>query len=270
MLSEDDISIILHNILGYSRQNGLSMFKMGIVGAGEPLLNFEKIKHIIEYTKREDADNILAFYTVTNGTLVNEEMLLFFHKYKQLIKLNFSLDGHKELHNYGKEKYDKTLNGIKLYESIFHERPVLNCTVSRKTINNKETVARYYIKHNFRNINFSQLIDAEDKDLMINHREYQDFLQYVCDTKAIVFRQGRPKKSYDCLTYGQLCGVGRTNIFITRQGIYPCSRFYKNDAYKIADFNTSFFKIANVLKKFSPVKDGECYYNKHILNRNDL
>lgn len=271
ILSENDIGIILHNILHYSRQNGLSIFKMGIVGAGEPLLNFDKIKYIIEYVKREDIDNIFTFYTITNGTLINEDMLTFFYNNKQRITLNFSLDGYEKLHNYGKENFKETLDGIKLYESIFQEKPVLSCTVSRQTLNNKKAVVDYFLEHNFKRVNFSPIFDVEDRDLAINHQEFLDFLQFIYDTKVISFRHNRKEKSYDCRNYGQFCGVGRTNIFITRQGIYPCCRFYKNDTYKIAEFDASLYEITlNMSKKIQPVKDGECYYNKYILERNEL
>lgn len=270
-LNESDINDILNNILYYSRQNNISIFKIGIVGAGEPLLNFTTIKHIIEYAKQEDIDNIFSFYSITNGTLVNEDILTFFYNNKQRIILNFSLDGYEELHNYGKEAFQKTLAGIKLFEAIFREKPILNCTVSRQTLNNKEAVVSYFIEQGFKKVNFSQLIDVNSNDLTITHQEFLGFLQFVKNTKAIDFRQDRKEKKYDCRCYGQLCGVGRTNISITKQGIYPCYRFYKNDAYKIADFNIDLFEIeSNMLKMLNPIKDGECYYNKHILNRSDL
>lgn len=270
-LSESDINKILRNILYYSRQKNISVFKMGIVGAGEPLLNFDKIKYIIEYAKREDVNNIFAFYIITNGTLVNEDMLAFFYDNKQRITLNFSLDSYEKLHNYGKEAFQKTLTGIKLFEAVFQEKPILNCTVSRQTLNNQEAVVSYFIEHGFRKVNFSQLIDVNSNDLTITHQEFLNFLQFVQDTKAIDFRQNRKEKKYDCRSYGQLCGVGRTNIVITKQGIYPCYRFYKNDEYKIADFDVDLFEVeSNMLKKIKPVKDGECYFDKHILNRSDL
>jgi uncharacterized protein len=270
-LSESDINSILRNILFYCRQKNISIFKAGIVGAGEPLLNFSTIKYIIEYVKREDIDNIFAFYTITNGTLINEDMLTFFYNNRQRITLNFSLDGYEKLHNYGKEAFQKTLDGIKQYEAMFQEKPVLNCTVSRQTLNNQEAVIDFFIDAGFRKVNFSQLIDVNDQDLAITHKEYLDFLQFVQNTKFIDFRQNRKEKKYDCRSYGQLCGVGRTNIVITKQGIYPCYRFYKNDVYKFADFNVDLFEVeSNMLKMVEAVKNGECYYNKHILNWGDL
>ena len=271
ILSETDIDVVLHNILCYSKQNGISMFKMGIVGAGEPLLSFDSIKYIIEYANREDIDGVFVFYTITNGTIINEDMLRFFYENKQYITLNVSLDGYEELHNYGKEAFKETLDGIKLYEDVFQEKPIINCTVSKQTLNNKEAVVNYFLEHGFEKINFTQLIDLEDDDVFITNQEFLSFLQFVRDTKAITFRQNRKEKKYDCRIYGQLCGVGHNNIFITKQGIYPCCRFYKNNDYKIADFHVDLHEVEEVmLKKLQPVKEGECYYNTHILNRRYL
>ena len=270
-LNKADIDSILHNILEYSQKNNISLFKMGIVGAGEPFLNFDIIEYIIEYVKHEDLNNIFTFYTITNGTLMNHDILAFLYENRKRITLNFSLDGYEELHNYGKEAFQKTLNGIKQYEAVFKEKPVLNCTVSRQTLENKEAVVDYFIKNGFQKVNFSLLVDVEDQNLIITYKEFQDFLQYVNGTNSIVFRQNRKDKKHDCRTYGQLCGVGRTNIFITKQGIYPCCRFYKNETYKIANSDADLFEVeSNMLKNIKPVTDGKCYYNEHIMNRSNL
>jgi len=269
MLGKSEIYTILHNILHYSKKNGISSFKMGITGSGEPLFNFNIIKYINECLEDKDVDKIVTFYIITNGTLVNEDILKYLYKKKNQVTLNFSLDGYEELHNYGKEAFNKTLDGIKLYESIFHEKPVLNCTVSRQTLNNKEAVIDYFIKHNFKKINFCQLVDVEDDDLKISRLEYLSFLQFIQSKNAIVFRQNKQDKKYDCCIYGQLCGVGRTNIFVSKQGIYPCFRFYKNDEYKIGSFDAEFHEVDLNLQKLQSVKEGECYYNKYIINRRE-
>jgi uncharacterized protein len=271
ILNESDIKNILNNILNYSQKNKISVFKLGIVGAGEPFINFDSIKYIIEYVKNEDVDNILTFYTITNGTLLNSDILAFLYENKQRIMLNFSLDGYEEVHNYGKEAFYKTLEGIKKYEAVFNEKPVLNCTVSRQTIINKEEVVSFFIKNDFKKVNFNLLIDVKDQDLMITYEEFQYFLQFIKETKIIVSRQNRSERKHDCLIYGQLCGAGLNNVFITKQGIYPCCRFYKNETYKIASIDDDLFEIeSNMTKMIKPVKDGECYYNLYVMKRSDI
>jgi uncharacterized protein len=265
-LTNADIEIILENILNYARKSGLFKFKLGIVGTGEPFLDFDKIYSAIDYAAHHDVAEIFAFYVITNGTLVDDERLDLFYKHRNRVTLNFSLDGYEKLHNYGKAAYKKTLEGIVLYEKCFREKPVINCTVNRQTLIQQEAVLSWFERMGFRKINFSELIDVVDDDLRISHRKFLDFLYFVAERGTIVFRQNRAEKKYDCRTYGQLCGVGRTNIFITKQGIYPCSRFYKKEKYRLSNFDEKLDAVESDMKRrLTPVNDGECYFNKHIL-----
>lgn len=64
--------------------------------------------------------------------------------------------------------------------------------------------------------------------------------------------------------YGSLCGVGRTNIFITKRGIYPCGRFYGNEDYNYGPFDMELSELEALMKKMKPLKDGECYFDKYV------
>ena len=66
---------------------------------GEPLLKFDIIRFIIEYSGRLAAENDkkIIYSVVTNGTLITDEMIDFFKDKK--VGLCFSLDGPKEIHN---------------------------------------------------------------------------------------------------------------------------------------------------------------------------
>jgi uncharacterized protein len=267
-LTGEDIETVLGNILDYVGRNGLAQFKLGIVGTGEPFLDFDKIQRAITYAARFDTAEVFAFYVITNGTLVDEKKLDFFYEHRNRAALNFSLDGYAELHNYGKSAYQETLAGIALYEKRFKEKPVLNCTVNRQTIIHREETLSWFEEMGFEKVNFSELFDVDDNDLRISHGEFLDFLRFVAGRGIIAFRQNRTEQKYDCRTYGRLCGVGRTNIFITKQGIYPCGRFYKKEEYRLADFDENMDTVKAVMKRrLKPVNDGECYFNKHILGR---
>ena len=73
--------------------------------------------------------------------------------------------------------------------------------------------------------------------------------------------------------YGTLCGVGRTNIFVTKRGIYPCGRFYGNEDYNYGAFD---FSTPNFIGRFIKgdlqyfVTNGsfiDFYYNYQAENR---
>ena len=79
---------IIDQIKSYSVMNSIETFKIGIVGSGEPLLQYRKIVQLIEYVKENEVEG-LAFYTITNGTILNDGMLDFFFNNKDIIQTFF-------------------------------------------------------------------------------------------------------------------------------------------------------------------------------------
>ena len=71
---------------------------------GEPLLNFETIKYIVEYSEQNKNHKQIQYSLVTNTLLLNEEMIQFFKKYD--VAISTSLDGCKEVHNSNRPKID--------------------------------------------------------------------------------------------------------------------------------------------------------------------
>jgi uncharacterized protein len=66
---------------------------------GEPLLNFDIIRYFVENLVdfgRESNVNFL-FHLITNGTILNEDMISFFKKYKMTIQI--SIDGEVDVHD---------------------------------------------------------------------------------------------------------------------------------------------------------------------------
>jgi uncharacterized protein len=101
------------------------------------------------------------------------------------------------------------------------------------------------------------LVGVDDPTLAITTKEYDNFLFY-CESKGIAMRQRRGdiEQVYDCTMYGRLCGVGHTNIFISKKGIYPCGRFFGMSEYKLAEYNTPLDQI----KQLKPLKNNCCFY----------
>lgn len=118
-ISPEKLQIILTNIINYSEQNNIS-FKIGLVGAGEPLLRFDLIQEVVSFTKKNDINGHLSFYTISNGIALNEEKIKWFYENKDKIKLCFSLDGSKSIQNLcrvfvnEKGSFDKVMDAINL------------------------------------------------------------------------------------------------------------------------------------------------------------
>lgn len=262
--SAKELKNIIHSIHEYAGLNDIEVFKVGIVGSGEPLLQYRKIKELIQYVEHQGFKNI-QFYTITNGTILNKDILDFFYRNQKLIKLCFSVDGYKELHNVGREKFDDVYMGVQKYEEKFNEKPAINCTVHQETLKNQVKLFEYLTDENFKDVTFSRLFDSHDESLVVSELEYKDLLEFFKGSKFEVRQLDEKKqKKYDCTMYGSLCGVGKTNIFITKRGIYPCGRFYGDEKYNYGRFDMNLSDLETLMLKMKPLNDGECYFDKYV------
>ena len=64
---------------------------------GEPLLNYEVIKHIVKYTEEHKGGKNISYNIVSNITLLTDEMIDFFFEYN--ISISTSVDGSELIHN---------------------------------------------------------------------------------------------------------------------------------------------------------------------------
>lgn len=260
--SKNQLSMIIENIHEYCEKNGLRKFKLGIVGAGEPMLNFEELLFIVDYVKCKKYDEIHT-YTITNGTLVTEEKLKKLFEYRDVLKICFSLDGYEELHNLGRQNFTKVMEAIQCYGRIYGCAPSINATVNKQSYVNKEKVIDFFIENGLHEVTFSILVGCDDDSLYISGDEYKEFMDYVKNSD-VVSRQFNSEKKYDCIMYGNYCGVGRTNVFITPEGIFPCGRFYKMKDFYLGSCEVSFEQLQMAVEGYIPVRDGSCYFKEKV------
>ena len=253
---------IVDNIHAYCVDNNLSGFKLGIVGSGEPMIKKVEMAALLAHIKARGYSE-LKLYTITNGTLLSKEDLTFFHFYKDIISLCFSLDGYEEIHNYGRDKFGAVMQRIDWYKEIFGVSPSINATVNLLSYQNKEKLVEFFKGNGLNNVTFSKLVGYFNDDLYITDEQYSDFMEYV-RVSGLNSRQFSGEKKYDCTMYGRLCGVGRTNIFITPEGVYPCGRFYKDDRYLLGSYDATLYEIEKKVKLMKPVADGKCYYIENV------
>lgn len=73
---------------------------------GEPLLNFDTIRFIVEYAEKQKKDHEVEFSLVSNLTLLNDEIIDFLVSHR--IAVSTSLDGGKQLHDENRKLVDGT------------------------------------------------------------------------------------------------------------------------------------------------------------------
>ena len=113
-----DVITILDIITSHIEDNDIDLFKLGFVGNGEPMLDYEKFKQYIAHIGDYLKSGRIAAYTITNGLLVDREKLEFFKEYN--VNVGFSVDGISAIH-------DK-------YRCGTHERVILYIVDGDKTI----------------------------------------------------------------------------------------------------------------------------------------
>ena len=253
---------IVDNIHNYCLANDAKAFKIGIVGSGEPMIEKNEIFALLDYiNSRRYAE--FKLYTITNGVLLSREDIERFYSYKDIINLCFSLDGYEELHNYGRAKHRELMERIAWYKEFFGEAPSINATVNRLTYENKEQVVTFFKENGLNNVTFSKLVGYFESDLHITDEQYSAFMEYA-RVSGLNSRQFSKEKKYDCIMYGRHCGVGRTNIFIAPEGIYPCGRFYKNDKYLLGTYSSPISDVEKKVLELKPVSDGKCFYTENV------
>ena len=207
---EMDVFQILDNVKGHIAKKNIKLFKIGFVGNGEPLLDFEMLKEYILYISDYLESGKIAAYTITNGTVVTEEMLRFFQKHH--VNVGFSIDGIQPIHNKWRcHSFDKVMEGITLYKSVNGHYPSLNCTVGQDVIDRANETISFFEQFNSR-ITFSRMIGVHG----ISLSSFHEFMEKA--VQRLNVRTG----GYDCTMYGGLCGAGMDNLFFANGRIYIC------------------------------------------------
>ena len=205
-----DVFKILDNVIQSIEDIGIKVFKIGFVGNGEPLLDFELLKEYILYISKYLKSGRIAAYTISNGLLLDREMLLFFKDYN--INVGFSIDGISAIHNkYRCGTHTKVMEKIELYKEVMGCYPSMNCTVGAEIIEHAEETIAFFEQFQNR-ITFSRMIGKYGIQL----DTFNDFLKKASGRLNV--RMG----GYDCTMYGGLCGAGMNNFFYANGNIYIC------------------------------------------------
>lgn len=205
-----DVIAILDNIMQHIDSNNIEVFKLGFVGNGEPLLEYGALKEYILYISEYLDAGRIAAYTITNGLLVDENMLEFFKQHK--VNLGFSIDGLSSIHDvYRCGTHAKVMEKIELYKRVNGNYPSMNCTVGKEMLDKVDETFEFFKQFNTR-ITFSRMIGK----CGISLGQFNEFLKKAAQILNV--RTG----GYDCTMYGGLCGAGMNNFFYANGKIYLC------------------------------------------------
>lgn len=225
---------------------------------GEPLMNFDVVKQLVEYARsieKQHGKNF-RFTLTTNGVLVDDDVIEFANR--EMSNVVLSLDGRKEVH----DRYRVDYNGNGSWEKIV---PKFQKFVEARGNKN------YYMRGTFTHANPDFLKDIEEmlrlgftelsmepvvgpasdpsslteEDLPIVLEQYEKLAELMLKRH----KEGNPFTFYHYMIdlkggpciYKRIsgCGSGTEYMAVTPWGdLYPCHQFVGEEKYKLGDVYT--------------------------------
>ena len=248
---------------------------------GEPLMNWEVVKQLVEYARVQEKKHRknFRFTLTTNGMLIDEDVIDFADR--QMSNVVLSLDGRKEIHDrlrVGNGSYDAIVPKFKrLVESRGGKDYYIRGTFTHANPDFTKDVF-HMADLGFTQLSMEPVVAAEgdpaaltSEDIEIVKQQYEILAQDMLRRQ----REGRPITFYHYmldLTGGPCiykrisgCGCGTEYMAVTPWGdLYPCHQFVGDAAYKLGDIwegvsNSPLQEEFRTCNAYSRPECGDCW-----------
>ncbi len=101
---------------------------------GEPMMNFQLIRQIVEWAEKELSDIPLIFFLTSNGTLFDDEAKAWFSEHRQFVVVGVSYDGTSSMQKSNRNTKDSSID-----LAYFHETwpfQAFHMTISKESVRN--------------------------------------------------------------------------------------------------------------------------------------
>jgi len=251
---------------------------------GEPLMNWEVVKQLVEYgrTVEKSHNKKFRFTLTTNGTLLTDEITEFLNK--EMSNVVLSLDGRREITDYmrpyrnGKGIYDIIVPKYQaLAESRNHTDYYVRGTFTRKNLDFADDVL-HFADLGFQQISVEPVVAEESADYAIRTEDLAKVMKEYDKLAVEYLKRKREGKGFNFfhymidLNHGPCvakclsgCGSGTEYLSVTPWGdLYPCHQFVGQDEFYLGNVDTGViktelrdeFKLCNVYAK---PKCRECF-----------
>ncbi len=228
---------------------------------GEPLMNFEVVKQIVEYGREQEKlhDKNIRFTITTNGTLLTDDKIDFINN--QMYNVVLSVDGRPEVN----DRMRKTVNGkgsytyfIDKYKRLVEKRGdkewYVRGTYTKYNLDFTNDIMSLY-DEGFEQISIEPVIAdpslpyaLTEQDLPAIYDEYEKLADKMREVKAAgkfmnFFHFMLDLDQGPCaIKRLRGCGCGNEYVAISPDGdIYPCHQFVGIEEYKMGSLNDGSF-----------------------------
>ena len=229
---------------------------------GEPTLNFDVVKQLVEYgrSREAEANKKFRFTITTNGILLTDDMIEFINK--EMNNVVLSIDGRKEVNDRvrvradGTGSYDRILpNFKKVVETRGKDKDwYVRGTYTKYNLDFSNDVMHLY-EQGFDQISVEPVMADPSMPYAITQAdlprifdEYEELMKKITEIrnsgKFINFFHFMLDLDQGPCAIKRLrgCGCGNEYVAIAPNGdIYPCHQFVGNEEYKMGSLNDGSF-----------------------------
>lgn len=231
---------------------------------GEPLLNWEILKYIVNKMRKQKKAKEIYFSLVSNLSTLSYDKVKFL--VENDVAICTSLDGPPYIHNINRNylennSYEKTVNGIKLIRKLFpnYKKVFALLTVTRFSLSSYKEIIEEYIKLDLPYIFIRPLSPMGNalknwKEIGYDPEEfikfYKDSLFYIINLNIdrniffiermalMILKKIILKRDHKYLDLRSPCGASIGQIVYNYNGdVYPCdeARMIEGDKFKIGN-----------------------------------
>ena len=235
---------------------------------GEPLMNFEVVKQIVEYARSREAefDKKFRFTITTNGLLLDDDKIDFINK--EMSNVVLSVDGRKSVNDYMRKRvdgsgcYDKIMPAFKKLVSLRGDKEYyVRGTFTKNNLDFADDVFDLY-NNGFDQISVEPVVCEATEDYAITEKELPTIFKEYENLAERILENERKGEKFNFfhfmldLDQGPCaikrlrgCGCGNDYVAVTPDGdIYPCHQFVGIEEFKMGNIDEGTFN--NEIKSY--------------------
>lgn len=244
---------------------------------GEPLMNWEVVKKLVEYgrSKEKEYNKNFRFTMTTNGVLLNDEIMEYCNR--EMSNVVLSLDGRKDVNDQmrpfrnGAGSYDLIVPKFQKFAKMREGKDYyIRGTFTRNNLDFASDVLEF-ADLGFKSMSIEPVVAQPEEEYAIRKEDLPQILKEYDDLAVEYIRRHKEGKGFQFFHFNidlqqgpcvakrlSGCGSGTEYLAVTPWGdFYPCHQFVGEDRFLLGNVDTGVtnteirdeFKLCNVYAK---------------------
>ena len=241
---------------------------------GEPLMNWEVVKQLVEYgrSKEKEYNKNFRFTMTTNGVLLNDEIMEYCNR--EMSNVVLSLDGRKEVNDKmrpfrgGKGSYDLIVPKFRKFAEMRGDRDYyVRGTFTRHNLDFSKDVMEF-ADLGFRSMSIEPVVAAPEEEYAIREEDLPQIMEEYDRLAEEYLKRKKEGRGFNFFHFNidlnqgpcvakrlSGCGSGTEYLAVTPWGdLYPCHQFVGQEEFLLGNVDTGVtnerirdeFKLCNV------------------------